>query len=608
MKVSKIKENRNAIAPPLHIPNIRYYCTFLLLLLLSACATEVAPQGGPEDRTPPKIVRVYPDSGTLRFSDNRIRIEFNKFVSMQSLRSAIFFSPAIEDYEVRGSGIEAEIVIYDTLQPNRTYTYTLTNELKDTRGNALEKSYTFAFSTGDRIDSGVIAGRVFGRNNRPVKGALVLAYLLPEKNRLYADTLNPASQKSDYLAQTDSAGRFQLNYLVEGEYRLIAIDDKVANRRYDFAQEEFAVPFHPVRTGMRNVLMRFALEPDTTELELQVAEARHAHSVALRFNRDVAPDSLSARQFVIFDSTANAFVAVYDLYSQIEGRREQIVLVTDSLIEGHLYGIRAFDVKDRFGFSGDSLLTTFTGNSSPDTSITILWQPAFADSAQNLLGLYAPSPTGRALPLQFSGAIRRSSLPQALTLAQRLENRFQPIEYQLFFIDAKRAMIQPRQGFELGAWYRLAVNHGKLRSARDKPVRDTLIVRHFQIVSEEQFGSLEGTLSTDSAGRVLLHAELLGANIFYPVLLTAQPDATGIAFTPFTLQELPEGRYFLSAFYPKNPKASIYEVWNGGRPFPFRYAERFTLGFDSIRVRKRWTTTGARLRFSAIESPDGKAP
>jgi hypothetical protein len=130
---------------------------------------------------------------------------------------------------------------------------------------------------------------------------------------------------------------------------------------------------------------------------------------ALRFNRDVAPDSLSARQFVIFDSTAKAFVAVYDLYSQIAGRREQIVLVTDSLIEGHLYGIRAFDVKDRFGFSGDSLLTTFTGNSNPDTS-AILWQPTFADSTKNLLELYAPSPRGRTLLLQFSGAISRPPL------------------------------------------------------------------------------------------------------------------------------------------------------------------------------------------------------
>jgi len=577
------------------------------MLLLSACATEVAPQGGPEDRTPPKIVNIYPDSGTLRFSDNRIRIEFNKFINVQSLRSALFFSPAIEDYEVYGAGRSAEIIIYDTLQPNRTYTYTLTNELKDTRGNALEKSYTFAFSTGNKIDSGFIAGRVFGRNNRPVKGALVLAYLLPDTNRLYADTLNPAYQKPDYLAQTDSAGRFQLNYLVEGQYRLIAIDDKIANRRYDFAQEEFAVPFHPVRTGMTNVLMRFALEPDTTELELQVAEARHAHSVILRFNRDVAPDSLSAQQFVIFDSTAQAFVAVYDFYSQIEGRREQIVLVTDSLIEGHLYAVRAFDVKDRFGFSGDSLVAVFTGNSTPDTS-TILWQPTFADSTKNLLELSAPSPKGRTLPLQFSGPISRSSLPQALVLELRIGKQYQPVDYQLFFIDATRAMLRPQRGFELGAWYRLTVNHGKLRSALNKPVRDTLIVRHFQIVSEEQFGTIEGTLTADSAGHVLLHAELLGTNVFYPILLTVQPDATGIAFTPFTLQELPEGRYFLSAFYPKNPNPSIYEAWDGGRPFPFRYAERFTVGFDSIRVRKRWTTTGARLRFSAIELPDGKAP
>ncbi|MFN3394543.1 MAG: Ig-like domain-containing protein, partial [Candidatus Thermochlorobacter sp.] len=203
------------------------YAFLFALALLQACATEVAPQGGPEDRTPPKIVRIYPDSGALHFSGNLIRIEFNKFVNTQSLRSAVFFSPELDDYEIRGSGTSAEIIIYDTLKPNRTYTYTLTNDLRDTRGNALEKSYTFAFSTGDKIDSGFIAGKVFGKNNRPVKGALVLAYLLPKGDTLYADTLNPAKLKPDYIAQTDSAGAFQLNYLAEGDYRLIAIEDKV---------------------------------------------------------------------------------------------------------------------------------------------------------------------------------------------------------------------------------------------------------------------------------------------------------------------------------------------------------------------------------------------
>lgn len=585
-----------------------FRCAFwFALALLTSCATEVAPQGGPEDRTPPKITRIYPDSGTLRFSGNLIRIEFDKFVNMQSLRSAVFFSPALDDYEIRGSGIEAEIIIYDTLKPNRTYTYTLTSELKDTRGNALEKSYTFAFSTGDKIDSGFIAGKVFGRNNRPVKGALVLAYLLPKGDTLYADTLNPAKLKPDYIAQTDSAGAFQLNYLTEGDYRLIAIDDKIANRRYDFGQENFAVPFHPVRTGMRNVLMRFSSEPDTSKLTLQVADARNAYSVVLRFDRNVPPDSLSAKQFIIFDSTAKSVVNIYDLYALVEGGREQVVLVTDSLREKHLYGVQAFGVKDRFGISGDSLITAFNGSSAPDT-VEALWQPAFADSARNMLETYAPSPKGRTLPLQFSGAINRASLESALTLEKGIGNQFQPIAYQLFFIDAKRAEIQPQRGFELGAWYRLAINHGKLLSARGAPLRDTLISRRFQVASEEQFGSLEGNLVSDSAGKVILYAELLGANRFYPVLLTAQPDATGFAFVPFTLNELPEGRYFLSAFYPKHPNASLYEQWDGGRPFPFRYAERFALGFDSVRVRKRWTTTDARLRFPTMERLDGTAP
>ncbi|PIO48042.1 MAG: hypothetical protein CMR00_06805 [[Chlorobium] sp. 445] len=603
-----MKENHNATVLHESCHKVIFRYTFLFALaLLQACATEVAPQGGPEDRTPPKIVRIYPDSGALRFSGNLIRIEFDKFVNTQSLRSAIFFSPELDDYEIRGSGTSAEIIIYDTLKPNRTYTYTLTNDLKDTRGNALEKSYTFAFSTGDKIDSGFIAGKVFGQNNRPVKGALVLAYFLPKGDTLYADTLNPAKLKPDYIAQTDSAGVFQLNYLTEGDYRLIAIEDKVTNRRYDIGQENFAVPFHPVHTGMKNVLMRFATEPDTSRLVLQVADARTAYSVVLRFDRDVPPDSLSAAQFTIFDSTAKSLVNVYDLYSLVEGGREQVVLVTDSLVEKHLYGVQAFGVKDRFGTSGDSLLATFNGSSAPDT-VQILWQPTFADSARNMLEAYVPSPRGRTLLLQFSGAINRASLASALTLEQGIGNQFIPTAYRLFFIDATRVEIQPQGGFELGMWYRVTVNHGKLLSARKQPLRDTLISRHFQVVSEDQFGSLEGNVVSDSAGKVILYAELLGANRFYPVLLTVQPDATGFAFVPFTLNELPEGRYFLSAFYVQQPKVSPYDKWDGGCPFPFRHAQRFALGFDSVRVRKRWTTTDARLRFSTIEYLGDKVP
>ncbi|MDW8467434.1 MAG: Ig-like domain-containing protein [Chloroherpetonaceae bacterium] len=586
---------------------ISYHTFWPIVLLFASCATEVAPQGGPEDRTPPKIVKIYPDSGTTRFSGNRIVIEFNKFVNMQSLRAAVFFSPALEDIEIRGSGLEAEILIYDTLKPNRTYTYTLTSDLRDTRGNALEKSYTFAFSTGDRIDSGTIAGRVFGQNNRPLKGALVLAYFLPEHDSLYADTLNPATQKPDYLAQTDSAGNFQLNYLAEGRYRLIAIEDKVPNRRYDFAEEPFAVPFHPVRTGMQNVLMRMTSEPDTAKLELQVAEARSVTTLALRFNRNLALDSLLPTQFIVFDSTAKSLITVYDFYALVEGGREHLMLVTDSLRERHLYGIRAVGVKDQFGISGDSLLAACNGSEKPDTTIA-LWQPPFADSTQNVLEKFTPSARGRTLLLQFSAPINRASLQAALTLEQQIAGVFQPVPYRLFFVDAKRAELQPEVGFALGAWYRLTIDHSRLFSARNLPTKDTVISRRFQIASEEQFGTLEGNLICDSAGTVLLQAELLGENRFYPTLLRVQPDATGVAVVPFTLSELPEGRYFLSAFYLRQPHASPYDKWNGGAPYPFRYADRFALGFNSVRVRKRWTTTGARLRFPTMAPVVGRVP
>ena len=66
-------------------------------------------------------------------------------------------------------------------------------------------------------------------------------------------------------------------------------------------------------------------------------------------------------------------------------------------------------------------------------------------------------------------------------------------------------------------------------------------------------------------------------------------DSTGAFLIPF----LPEGQYTLQAFVDRNKNGR----WDGGRSVPFRWAEPITVNPDPLRVRKRWTTQGATIRF-----------
>lgn len=569
-----------------------FFTLLFALILLARCAVDVPPTGGPEDKTPPRVVAVFPDSGALRVQTNKLRVRFDKYIVTQSLRNALFFSPRIDDYEVESDGKEAEIILYEPLKPNRTYACTITKALTDTRGNSLAQSFTFAFSTGSTIDSGIISGVVYSAENRFIKGATVLAYFIPEGDTLFADTLNPSHTPPDYIAQTNEEGRFQLSFLKNGSYRLFAIVDKNQNLLFD-SGEPFAVPFDSVYTGRTNVRLRLT-ERDTSRIELQSANSYTSHRIALRFDRNLVSDSLTIENFSVIDSTTRTPLRLYDFYTNLEGNRELIYLVCDSLIKERVYGVQVFNVQDAFGNRADRLVTSLVGISEPDTARATI-QLTFADSAKGILERDPPSPRGRRLLVEFSLPIDRSSLSNAFRLFKGNDT----LELDFLFRDGRRVELKPRSEFELGAWYRIDINHRNILDARGRKTLDTLIQLHFQIAGKDLFGELEGELLIDSvfqfSTQFALRLELIGEKKFYPqVVLNPTPQR----IAKFKFSNLPEGKYFLSSFIPNDSvEVSPFRDWDGGSLKPFRPSEPFFISLDSLRVRKRWTTDGIQFRI-----------
>ncbi len=576
----------------MHAFRILFFALFFTLLFLSRCAIDIPPTGGPEDKTPPRVVAVFPDSGALRVQTNKLRVCFDKYIVTQSLRNALFFSPRIDDYEVESDGKEAEITLYEPLKPNRTYACTITKALTDTRGNSLAQSFTFAFSTGSTIDSGMISGVVYSAENRFIKGATVFAYFIPEGDTLFADTLNSSRTQPDYIAQTNENGQFQLSFLKNGSYRLFAIIDKNQNLLFD-SGEPFAIPFDSVYTGRTNVRLRLT-ERDTSRIELQSANSYTSHRIALRFDRNLVSDSLTIENFSVIDSTTRSPLRLYDFYTNLEGNRELIYLLCDSLIKERVYGVQVFHVQDAFGNRADTLVSSFVGISEPDTARATI-QLTFADSAKGILERDPPSPCGRRLPVEFSLPIDRTSLPNAFRLFKGNDT----LELDFLFRDGRRVELKPRSDFELGAWYRIDINHRNILDARGRKTLDTLIQLHFQIAGKDLFGELEGELLIDSmfqsSKQFALRLELIGEKKFYPqVVLTPTPQR----IAKFKFSNLPEGKYFLSSFIPSDSvEVSPFREWDGGSLKPFRPSEPFFISLDSLRVRKRWTTDGIQFRI-----------
>ncbi len=203
------------------------YITLISVLLFS-CANQLPPSGGEDDILPPKLVSAKPKPNSVNFQGNSLKLRFDEYIDRRSLIDAVIISNvSAEDIEFDIGGKEAEIIFRKPLSKNTTYGVYIGKSFRDIRGNYLKEPISFAFSTGDKIQSGKISGRVFSPNYDRL---YVLAY------KLYSETdtsANPEKKKAGFIVPTDDKGNYTVSYLPSGRYRLFALYDSDKNFLYD---------------------------------------------------------------------------------------------------------------------------------------------------------------------------------------------------------------------------------------------------------------------------------------------------------------------------------------------------------------------------------------
>ena len=193
-------------------------------LALVACASAGPPPGGPDDLSPPRLLRVTPDTNAVNVSSKEATFFFDETINdrgtdAQDVTNMFLVSPSDGTPRVDYHRSRIDVRPRHGFRPNTAYTITLLPGLTDLRNNTMRTGATIVFSTGPTIPTVRITGIAFEWGlQQPLLRALI-------------EAVSPDSMV--YLAQTDSAGRFSVGPLNPGSYLVRATLDQNQNHRPD---------------------------------------------------------------------------------------------------------------------------------------------------------------------------------------------------------------------------------------------------------------------------------------------------------------------------------------------------------------------------------------
>ena len=186
---------------------------FICLLILSACASVKAPQGGPLDSEPPKLLSTSPTKLTNLQPGQQITVSFNEFIKEESLKNAIEIFPDINtkiDFEYYGKDVIITLPL--NLEMKKTYVISLNSNLSDEQNVKLNENIIIPISCSSSIDQGTIKGQIFGSFTKP---SILLWKGIIDKDKL-------VSKKPDYVIS--SSEQFSFDYLAIDKYTITAVD------------------------------------------------------------------------------------------------------------------------------------------------------------------------------------------------------------------------------------------------------------------------------------------------------------------------------------------------------------------------------------------------
>ena len=557
--------------------SISLITAIVLLIAFAGCATPMPPTGVPPDRTPPEIISMSPESGSVNVDGRTVHIEFSKWVDQRSFENALDVTPEPQgNIDFRWRRKSVEITFPEALMPNTTYVLTIGTDFRDYGGNRLAAPVTVAFSTGPTINKGRITGLVLKpERGNPIAEIDVYAYRrgsLPRPDSLPA--------RPSYRTQTGNDGRFSFEYLSEEPFFILALADANRNYRVD-PGEAFAVP--PLMWIVADSAGTGATDPwiaapqDLDPPEVTRVRALSNRRLEVRYNESVPTLDRSPASWTIRDSTRRSPTETSTIYGLDSDPRSVFVELMQPLPAGtHI--ITTGEVADSSGNVAPRTEHEFVASAAQDTT-TLRFLGFVPDSTVAVDGYVELDPD------QLPGV--RFSLPPSLDQIRSL--------FSVSDSDGPRLIANAlsENGTTLGLLLDPPLAPGDSVSIQllttDPPVQ-----QNYRMISPSETGEISGTVAGMDTISASVHIELYEMEADEPYRsITADEDGA------FMFTDIPGGSYRLRFFVDHDGSGS----WTGGQLYPFRHSEPVSWRTDEITVRPRWETALPEPLSFSIDRP-----
>lgn len=281
---------------------------FLIVLLFSGCASIGAgPQGGPKDKTPPKVLSITPKNLTRNFASKKIVIQFDEYFKLADQQKQFSISPDVEVMPVlKVKNKSLEITLPDTLEKNTTYTLNFGKGIVDVNEGNVLKNFSYVFATGPELDSLSISGNIKdSQTGKPVIEGV--AFVFP----LARDTLFGKKKASIYTL-TDSSGNYKISNLRAETYKVYALKEQGSDKIYQQSSDEIGFIKEPLtlKKDTQNVNMVIFKE-DAKVFRVNDRRLNADGSIMIAFNQKLKnpgitimePKNIDAGKLVKFNKT-----------------------------------------------------------------------------------------------------------------------------------------------------------------------------------------------------------------------------------------------------------------------------------------------------------------
>ncbi|MDO3693815.1 Ig-like domain-containing protein [Wenyingzhuangia sp. chi5] len=268
--------------------NILAILIVIVTLFLGSCARMGSPTGGPKDSIPPVMAIAKPANKTTSFNAEKIVIVFDEYIKFEKLNSQLIISPPMEKKPIIkpevGVSKKISIEFLEPLTPNTTYTINFGNSIIDNNeGNKLGK-FSYVFSTGPLLDSLSISGNVIDPlTDKKIENISVMAY----KNA--NDTL-VGHYTPNYLSNTLDSTYYSLENLSEANYKLIALEDKNNNYKYDKGLERIAFLNQDIDLKAADTIDDFILFKEPRDNKIMRPTQTSGHVIILGYQGKDIPE------------------------------------------------------------------------------------------------------------------------------------------------------------------------------------------------------------------------------------------------------------------------------------------------------------------------------